>query len=81
MLVVFLFCVVYEGPFSASQKTGHYLSVILYCMPEEINQYLKDNNIGVLAVEMPDGSHHGATVHFAHSTTPFFFISKQIANM
>ncbi len=32
---------------------------------EEINKYLHEERIGVLAVEMLDGSPHAATVHFS----------------
>ena len=39
----------------------------------EILNYLNTQQIGVLAVEMLDGSPHGATVHFAHSENPFIF--------
>jgi len=39
----------------------------------EILAYLKTQRIGVLAVEMPDGSPHAATVHFAHTENPFVF--------
>lgn len=36
--------------------------------------FLKTQRVGVIAVEMPDGSPHGATVHFAHTEDPFRFI-------
>lgn len=36
-----------------------------------IEEFLKSQRVGVLAVEMVDGSPHGATVHFAHSVRPF----------
>ncbi|HRH26322.1 MAG TPA: pyridoxamine 5'-phosphate oxidase family protein [Candidatus Paceibacterota bacterium] len=41
----------------------------------EVSSYLLAQRVGVLAVEMPDGSPHGATVHFAHTddTGAFFF--------
>ncbi len=42
-------------------------------MPKEILEYLNTERVGVLAVEMPDGSPHGATVHYAHSDEPFIF--------
>lgn len=42
-------------------------------MPPQIFEYLKTQRVGVLAVEMPDGSPHGATVHFAHTEDPFLF--------
>ncbi len=40
---------------------------------EGILAYLKTQRIGVLAVEMPDGSPHAATVHFAHAEDPLVF--------
>jgi general stress protein 26 len=41
----------------------------------EVSSYLSSQRVGVLAVEMPDGRPHGATVHFAHTDDPcvFFF--------
>jgi general stress protein 26 len=42
-------------------------------MKQEILDYLKTQRIGVLAVEMLDGSPHAATVHFAHTDDPFVF--------
>ncbi len=42
-------------------------------MPEEVLEYLKTQKIGVLAVEMMDGSPHAATVHFAHTEDPLVF--------
>lgn len=33
--------------------------------------YLATQRVGVLAVEMNDGSPHAATVHFAHASEPF----------
>jgi len=42
-------------------------------MPPEIFEYLKTQQVGVLAVEMLDGSPHGATVHFAHTEHPLTF--------
>ena len=44
-------------------------------MKPEILGYIKTQRVGVLAVEMPDGSPHAATVHFAHTEEPlrFFF--------
>lgn len=42
-------------------------------MKPEVLHYLKTQRIGVLAVEMMDGSPHAATVHFAHSEEPFLF--------
>jgi general stress protein 26 len=43
-------------------------------MNQEIIDYISSNNIGVIAVEMLDGSPHGATVHFAHANDPLSFI-------
>ena len=42
-------------------------------MDQRILAYLKTQRIGVLAVEMPDGSPHAATVHFANSEDPLVF--------
>lgn len=42
-------------------------------IPSEVLEYLTTQRIGVLAVEMLDGSPHGATVHFAHSENPLIF--------
>jgi len=39
----------------------------------EGSQFLKEQRVGVLAIEMMDGSPHGATVHFAYSEDPFVF--------
>ncbi len=43
-------------------------------MNPEILDYIKEQRIGVLAVEMLDGSPHGATLHFAINENPFTFI-------
>lgn len=43
-------------------------------MPPEILNYLSTQRVGVLAVEMLDGSPHAATVHFAHTETPLLFL-------
>ncbi|HYC83200.1 MAG TPA: pyridoxamine 5'-phosphate oxidase family protein [Candidatus Paceibacterota bacterium] len=40
-------------------------------MQIEILDYLNAQKVGVLAVELLDGSPHGATVHFAHADEPF----------
>jgi uncharacterized protein YhbP (UPF0306 family) len=44
-------------------------------MTQEILDYIKSQRVGVLAVEMLDGSPHAATVHFANTENPlrFFF--------
>src|SRR3989344_5677908 len=44
-------------------------------MNQEILDYIKSQRVGVLSVEMLDGSPHGATVHFANTENPlqFFF--------
>jgi len=39
----------------------------------EIISYLNNERVGVIALEMADGSPHGATVHFAYSENPFEF--------
>lgn len=41
--------------------------------PFNMVDYLKTQRVGVLAVEMLDGSPHGATVHFAHNEEPLIF--------
>ena len=48
-------------------------------MQSQILDYIKTQRVGVLAVEMMDGSPHAATVHFAHSESPlvFFFETSQ----
>lgn len=43
-------------------------------MNQNILDYIKSQRIGVLAVELLDGSPHAATVHFAHSEEPLTFI-------
>lgn len=42
-------------------------------MKQEILDYLKTQKVGVLAVEMLDGSPHGATIHFAQTENPLVF--------
>ena len=42
-------------------------------MKSEILEFLKTQNVCVLAVEMLDGAPHAATVHFAHAEDPFVF--------
>ncbi|MEN9582085.1 MAG: Pyridoxamine 5-phosphate oxidase [Candidatus Parcubacteria bacterium] len=42
-------------------------------MKKEILNYIKSQRVGVLAVEMLDGSPHGACVHFAHAESPLIF--------
>ena len=42
-------------------------------MDNSVIEYLKTQRVGVLAVEMPDGSPHAATVHFAHTESPLVF--------
>ncbi len=43
-------------------------------MKPEILEYLSSQRVCVIAVEMPDGSPHAATVHFAHIVDPLTFI-------
>ncbi|HRH24083.1 MAG TPA: pyridoxamine 5'-phosphate oxidase family protein [Candidatus Paceibacterota bacterium] len=38
-------------------------------MPEEALQFIATQRVGVLAVRMPDGSPHAATIHFAYVPT------------
>ncbi len=42
-------------------------------MNQSILAYIKTQRVGVLAVEMLDGSPHAATVHFAHTEDPLVF--------
>ncbi|MBP6866452.1 MAG: pyridoxamine 5'-phosphate oxidase family protein [Candidatus Pacebacteria bacterium] len=42
-------------------------------MKQEIINYLKTQRVGVLAVEMLDGSPHAATLHFAQAENPLVF--------
>ena len=42
-------------------------------MRKAVLEYLRTQRVGVLAVEMQDGSPHGAVVHFAHCEGPFIF--------
>ena len=42
-------------------------------MKKEVLDYLKSQRVGVLAVEMLDGSPHAATMHFAHTEDPLLF--------
>ena len=43
-------------------------------MNSEIFDYVNTQRVSVIAVEMPDGSPHAATVHFACQTDPLMFI-------
>ena len=43
-------------------------------MEQEILEYISSQRVGVIAVEMLDGSPHAATVHFAHTENPLTFI-------
>lgn len=49
-------------------------------MRQEILDYLRTQRVGVLAVEMMDGSPHGATVHFAHGENPLVFYFETCAD-
>ena len=40
---------------------------------KEILDFITSQRVGVLAIEMPDGSPHAATVHFAHTADPLIF--------
>lgn len=42
-------------------------------MQKEIIDYIENQHVGVLAVEMLDGSPHAATVHFASKNNPLIF--------
>jgi general stress protein 26 len=43
-------------------------------MNEEVLGFLDSKRIGVISVEMLDGSPHGATVHFAYQKDPLTFV-------
>lgn len=43
-------------------------------MPPEALSFLKKQRVSVFAIEMLDGSPHGAAVHFAHVEDPVTFI-------
>lgn len=42
-------------------------------MVQEALDYLKTQRVGILAVEMLDGSPHAATVHYVHTEDPLVF--------
>ncbi len=48
-------------------------------MNQQALDFLKTQRVGVLAVAMPDGSPHGATLHFAHTpdTLEFIFLTER----
>jgi hypothetical protein len=43
-------------------------------MPNEVYDFLDSQRVGVVSVEMEDGSPHGATVHFAYQKEPFTLV-------
>jgi uncharacterized protein YhbP (UPF0306 family) len=43
-------------------------------MIKEVEDYIVTQRVCVLAIEMPDGSPHAATVHFAHTKDPFSIV-------
>jgi uncharacterized protein YhbP (UPF0306 family) len=43
-------------------------------MNEQILNFIKSKRVGVLAVQMPDGSPHAATIHFAYEEEPLVFL-------
>lgn len=43
-------------------------------MQQEALDFLKTQRVGVLAIKMPDGTPHGATLHFANREDPLTFI-------
>ena len=49
-------------------------------IPEEVINCINVQRVGVIAVKMPDGSPHGATVHFAYKLNPltltFIFLTR-----
>ena len=44
------------------------------CMDKDILEYIQNQRVCVIALEMPDGSPHAATVHFAHGEDPLTFV-------
>ncbi|MDB4939593.1 MAG: hypothetical protein JWO40_18 [Candidatus Doudnabacteria bacterium] len=46
---------------------------------EELLKYLTEHRISVMAVNLPDHGVHAATIHYAHSDTPFklFFSTER----
>jgi uncharacterized protein YhbP (UPF0306 family) len=49
-------------------------------MNQEVLDYLATQMVCAFSVEMPDGSPHAATVHFAHSTEPLMFFFETDRN-
>ncbi len=45
-------------------------------MPEEALTFLRSQRVGVLAVRMPDGAPHAATIHFVYSPALDKFIVR-----
>jgi general stress protein 26 len=46
-------------------------------MSPEILAYLKGQQVCVFAIEMPDGSPHAATIHFANTDEPVFVFETE----
>jgi len=42
--------------------------------PDHVITYIQSQKVGVLAVEMPDGSPHGSTVHFVYDSEKNTFL-------
>ena len=49
-------------------------------MRQEILDYLKSQRVGILSLEMLDGSPHAAAVHFAHIESPLTFFFETDSN-
>lgn len=49
-------------------------------MNQEILDYIKSQRVGVLAIEMLDGSPHASAVHFAESAYPLVFFFETDKN-
>ena len=49
-------------------------------MNKEILDYINRQRVGVLAVEMLDGSPHAAAIHFAHTEDPLMFLFETNRN-
>jgi len=43
-------------------------------MPDEVHDFLDQQRVGVISVEMPNGAPHGSTVHFAYQRDPLTFV-------
>jgi uncharacterized protein YhbP (UPF0306 family) len=49
-------------------------------MKPQVLDYLKTQRVGVIAMEMPDGAPHAATVHFFHTEVPLVFYYETLSD-